>query len=202
MNTVARTIFAATIATLAFVGTANADDSAATTMLDANDAALTISGEFSMAMWVEVGEEDGFIAGNPGRASLSLKNGEFVFTIGGDDEIAGIYRDSYAVNASAPVDGWTHVAATLANDGTMMLAVSDGDGEISLGVSRADVDLFGQLSMMEELVGDVSCSETFFIGDAPSKCVPTEGNSDASVEGVAIFSYVLNAEQLVPIPGC
>ena len=59
-------------------------------VLGSDDVAVTVAGEFSMSMWVEIGQQDGFVAGNPGRASLSIENGEFVFTIGGNDEIAGI----------------------------------------------------------------------------------------------------------------
>ncbi len=201
MNTAAQTIFAATIATFAFAASASANDSAVA-VLGSTDAELTIDGEFSMAMWVEVGEQDGFIAGNPGRASLAIENGEFIFTVGGEDEIAGIYRESYEVGATAPAAGWTHVAATLASDGIMTLAVSNGNGETSLSMSRSDMDLFAQLTIMEELIGDVTCSETFFVGDAPQKCVPSDGNSDANVEDAAVYSYVLTADRLVPVPDC
>ena len=201
MNAVATTLLAIAALTAATASVAHAEDGQAHVMTAAEEA-LTLQGEFSMTMWVEAGAEDGFVAGNPGRAALTLEGDEMVFTIGGDDALSGIFRESYSVRAQVNRSEWIHVAATFGDDGMMTLAVSSDEGEMSVVVGGADTGLLEQLDMMEELVDGVTCSDGFYTAGAPNKCVPTIGNSNARVEDVRVYERTLNSAELVPVPGC
>ena len=199
MNAVANTLLIV-VALTVVTNVAHAEDSPAHP-LSAAEESLTLGGEFSVTLWMRPGSEDGFVAGNPGRASLALDQDDLVFTIGGDDALAGIVRESYSVRVAVNRDQWTHVAATFAADGVMTLAVTAGEGEMSLVMGGADVSLLEQLDMLEDLVGGVACSEVFYTGGAMRKCVPTSGNSNARVEDVRVYDRVIEGAELVPVPG-
>ena len=171
MNIVATTAVAA----LAFLNVA-----AAPHVVSHDD--MCLSDTFAVTVEIEGATDGGFVAGHPGRASVSVENDEVVFTMGGEEAIAGIYR--HAVTVRAPLAaGPATVTATYDASGAMTLMV---DQESAMQVMSGEYDpaLLEQLSMMEEMVGGVPCSTNFYVGDAAEACMvqPFDGViSDVSV---------------------
>jgi hypothetical protein len=201
MNAFNVAVIVAAAFTAANASPAQAHDSSPGRALSAAEELHTLRGEFSMTMWVEPSSEDGFIAGNPGRAWLSLDGNDIVFTIGGDDDLGGIVRESYSVRARIDRDDRSHVGVSFAADGTMILAISADEGEMTLVLGGGDPAVLEQLDLLEDLIGGVSCSEVLYIGMAPEKCVPTAGNSHTRVEGARAYNHVFNNGELVPRSG-
>ncbi|MFT6399987.1 MAG: hypothetical protein ACJAYU_004757 [Bradymonadia bacterium] len=123
--------------------------------------------EFTIQLEIDGATEGGFVAGHPGRASITVDGDEVVFTMGGDEAIANIYRESTSIRL--PIHGAARVSASYDNTGAMVLVVEQGHRS-ALTVGIFDPAGLVQLSMMEELVGGVSCSNNFYVGAAADAC--------------------------------
>ena len=142
---------------------------------------VQVPSEFTIEVEIDGAANGGFVAGHPGRASISVENDEVVFTMGGDDAIADIYRESNSVRL--PVYGAARVVASYDQDGEMVLVVEQAHSS-QMVVGTYDPAALEQLSMMEELVGGVPCSDNFYIGSADDVCgvQPFDGTvSDVSI---------------------
>ncbi len=128
---------------------------------------VQVPSEFTIEVEIDGATDGGFVAGHPGRASISVDGDEVVFTMGGDDAIADIYRESTSIRL--PVSGAARIVASCDNDGAMMLMVEQAHAS-AMTVGTFDPASLEQLSMMEELVGGVPCSDNFYISAADAVC--------------------------------
>lgn len=141
---------------------------------------LTLPESFSIT--ADIDGSNGFIAGHPGRASLEVVDGDVVFTMGGDEAIAGICGDATSIRA-ALTPGSASVAATYGANGEIELMVEQASVS-QIVVGAYDPASLEQLSMLEALVGGVACSANFYVGDADEACMVTP--FDGAVSNVTV----------------
>ena len=156
-----------TVATAAIVAIAFLNVAAAPHVASYDE--VSLAELFAVTVEIDGATEGGFVAGYPGRASISVVDGEVVFTMGGEEAIAGIYRD--AVSVSAPLGaGPATVTATYDASGAMALTVEQASAS-QMVVGAYDPASLEQLSMLEGLVGGVACSTNFYVGEADAACL-------------------------------
>jgi hypothetical protein len=146
---------------------------------------------FSVSVEIDGATDGGFVAGHPGRASISVADGEVVFTMGGDDAIAGIYRDSSSVSAPLAT-GPATVTVSYGANGSMSLTVEQAAMSQTVE-GEYDPASLEQLTMLEELVGGVPCSINFYVGAADGSCMvqPFDGTiSELTVTNTALAGRV------------
>ncbi len=132
-------------------------------------APLHLRGDFAFSMAVRPGTHDGHVAGHPGRVAVLVEDRQWVFRVGGDKPIAGIFRDSFEIAIPITTDDWVDVSASMDSDGVMTLAV-DRNGHRRVVRGQADVAVLEQLDMMETYVGGVVCSDILFVGTSAEEC--------------------------------
>lgn len=148
-----------------------------------------IEGPFILDVHATIGGE-GFIVGQPGRATVAVQDDALVFTIGGE-ALHGIERETYTVAiplAQLPARR-TEVLISAQYDGHDMRLVAYTEGMAAPIVASAPAPhaatMLQQLSVMEDLMGVGDCSSRMVIGD-PATCGAEGYANGATVSRAAL----------------
>ena len=153
--------------------------------------AAPIEGPFTLDVHATIGGE-GFIVGQPGRATVTIESDALVFTIGGE-ALHGIERETYtvAIDLAALPSRRTEVLISAQYDGDAMRLVAYAEGMAAPVTATRAAPTAGamlqQLTVMEDLLGVGDCSTHLVIGD-PSTC---------GAQGYAYGAVVTRAELTV-----